>query len=69
MIFDRELEVYCPICGREFQVTYNKDRDGYMIVECPQCGEELAFAVVIKTIKVAKRDSDVQTVEEFFGDK
>lgn len=26
------LEVECPICGEEFEVEYDKDRDGYMIV-------------------------------------
>ncbi|WP_255356297.1 hypothetical protein [Thermoanaerobacter sp. YS13] len=38
-------------------------------VECPVCGEELAFAVAVRVKKVAFINSDVQTKKEFFFEK
>lgn len=62
------LKVECPICEEEFEVEYDKDRDGYMIVECPNCSEQLVFAVVVRTKKVAYIDGDIQTVKAFLGE-
>lgn len=69
MIFDRTLEIYCPVCGHEFDITYDKDKDSYMTIECPECGEKLVFGVVIRTIitKAARIDTDIMTLDEYEG--